>query len=202
MSGLASKLKGLFLRFSRGASQGNSQGKASGKPGDGRGQPLLGLLLFEQTGDVIQAEQALKDAGFRVRVVGPPPALRTGCDMAVQFDLMAEPAARRTLAERGIMPLRAVPVDGPLLEPVSLVETRDLGGWWMVKAANMKITVDKKTGTIVNVSGGGCPDVPRLAECITGQRIDECEEPRVQGQTLCSYALQLAFEEARRLWRG
>ncbi len=194
MSRLLAKIKGLF--------QGSSREKAPARPQEANGQNLLGLLLFEHTGDVIQAEQALKQAGFAIRVVGPPPALRTGCDMAVQFDLVAEPAARRTLARRGIEPLRAVPVDGLLLEPVSLVETRDLGGWWMVKAANMKITVDKKTGTIVNVSGGGCPDVPRLAELATGQRIDECEEPRVQGQTLCSYALQLAFEEARRLWRG
>ena len=108
----------------------------------------------------------------------------------------------RALAERGIAPLRAVPVDGPLLEPVSLVKATDLGDWWMVKAANMKITVAKADGTIVNVSGGGCPDVPRLAELVTGQQIDACEEPRVQGQTLCAYALQLAFEEARRVWRG
>jgi hypothetical protein len=191
VSGLLAAIKGLF--------PGRSREKAADRGG---GASLLGLLLFEQTGDVIQAEQALKQAGFAVRVVGPPPALRTGCDMAVQFDLVAEPAVRRRLAERGIAPLRAVPVDGPLLEPVSLVAACDLGGWWMVKAANMKITVDKTTGTIVNVSGGGCPDVPRLAELITGQRIDQCEEPRVQGQTLCSYALQLAFEEARRLWRG
>lgn len=191
MSGLLAAIKGLF--------PGSSREKAADRAS---GANLLGLLLFEQTGDVIQAEQALKDAGFRVRVVGPPPALRTGCDMAVQFDLMAEPAARRALAERGIAPLRAVPVDGPLLEPVSLVKATDLGDWWMVKAANMKITVAKADGTIVNVSGGGCPDVPRLAELVTGQQIDACEEPRVQGQTLCAYALQLAFEEARRVWRG
>ncbi len=192
MSGLLDSIKGLFL--------GSAQEKAPDQAG--RRDSLLGLLLFEQTGDVIQAEQALKKAGFKVRVVGPPPALRTGCDMAVQFDLMAEPAARRTLAERGIAPLGAVPVDGPLLEPVSLVKTTDLGDWWMVAAANMKITVDKAAGTIVNVSGGGCPDVPRLAELITGKCIAECEEPRAHGQTLCSYALQLAFEEARRLWHG
>ncbi|MFR1534160.1 MAG: hypothetical protein ACLSTO_11360 [Bilophila wadsworthia] len=52
------------------------------------------------------------------------------------------------------------------------------------------------------MSGGGCPDVPYLAALLTGQCIGEAEEPRVKGQTLCSYSLQRAFEEARRLWRG
>ena len=41
-----------------------------------------------------------------------------------------------------------------------------------------------------------------LAALLTGQCIGEAEEPRVKGQTLCSYSLQRAFEEARRLWRG
>ena len=62
--------------------------------------------------------------------------------------------------------------------------------------------VRQKQGKIVNVSGGGCPDVPYLAALLTGQCIGEAEEPRVKGQTLCSYSLQRAFEEARRLWRG
>ena len=62
--------------------------------------------------------------------------------------------------------------------------------------------IREKRGKIVNVSGGGCPDVPYLAALLTGQCIGEAEEPRVKGQTLCSYSLQRAFEEARRLWRG
>jgi hypothetical protein len=33
----------------------------------------------------------------------------------------------------------------------------------MIRAANMKLTVDKDTMVIVNISGGGCPDVPYLA---------------------------------------
>ena len=71
----------------------------------------------------------------------------------------------------------------------------------MVQAANVKITVERASGRIVNVSGGGCPDVPYLASVLTGQSIDGAEEPRVQGHTLCSYALQKAFLEARRIWR-
>ena len=53
-----------------------------------------------------------------------------------------------------------------------------------------------------NVSGGGCPDVPYLAGLLVGQNVAKAEAPRLHGQTLCSYALQRAFEEARRLWHG
>ena len=59
----------------------------------------------------------------------------------------------------------------------------------------------REAGFAVEVKGG-CPDVPYLAALLTGQCIGEAEEPRVKGQTLCSYSLQRAFEEARRLWRG
>ena len=97
--------------------------------------------------------------------------------------------------------MSAVPVSGPLLEPVSLYRVKDYGDWFMVQAANVKITVERASGRIVNVSGGGCPDVPYLASVLTGQSIDGAEEPRVQGHTLCSYALQKAFLEARRIWR-
>ncbi len=68
----------------------------------------------------------------------------------------------------------------------------------MVRAANMKITVDKSTQTIVNVSGGGCPDVPYLAARMTGKRLSEAPSPRDLGHTLCGYALELAFQEIRR----
>jgi hypothetical protein len=65
----------------------------------------------------------------------------------------------------------------------------------MVRAANMKLTVDKRSRRIVNVSGGGCPDVPFLAESLVGRRLDEAPPPRALGRTLCGYALELAFQE-------
>jgi hypothetical protein len=71
-----------------------------------------------------------------------------------------------------------------------------------VRAANMKVTVHRSSGRIVNVSGGGCPDVPYLAEVLVGRSIDEAPEPRSLGRTLCGYALQLAFTEVRRRCRG
>ena len=159
-----------------------------------------GFLVFQHTGEVIQAERILREAGFSVEVKGPPPELRTGCDMVVVFDLMQEPAVHTTLEAARLEPLRSIPMRDPLLEPVSLFQIQDYGEWFMVRAANMKITVERATGKIVNVSGGGCPDVPYLASLLTGQRIDVAEDPRIKGQTLCSYALQRAFEEARRQW--
>ena len=70
--------------------------------------------------------------------------------------------------------------------------------WLMVRAANMKITVDCRDRRIVNISGGGCPDVPWLAHCLCGKTLDTAPEPLSLGQTLCCYSLQKAFEEIRR----
>jgi hypothetical protein len=69
----------------------------------------------------------------------------------------------------------------------------------MVRAANMKLTVDKETNIIVNIAGGGCPDVPLLAASMVGLSLDEAPSPRDIGHTLCGYALQLAYEEVIRL---
>lgn len=168
-------------------------------PPDGTG--AKGFLVFHSTGEVLRAERLLREAGMAVEVKGPPPQLRTGCDMVIVFDVLFEPAARRLLQREHLEPLAAVPVSDPLLEPVSLFNTTDYGEWFMVRAANMKITVEKRTGTIVNVSGGGCPDVPWLAARLNGCRLDEAEEPCARGQTLCAYALHKAFVEARRIWR-
>ena len=181
--------------------------KASAQPSDDARSPspdgrrAKGFLVFHNTGEVLRAERLLRDAGLRVDVKGPPPQLRTGCDMVIVFDVLLEPAARRILQRDHLEPLAVVPVSDPLLEPVSLFNTTDYGEWFMVRAANMKITVEKRTGTIVNVSGGGCPDVPWLAARLSGRRLDDAEDPCVRGQTLCAYALHKAFVEARRIWQ-
>ena len=154
-----------------------------------------GLFVFRETGEVIRAEAALKAAGIPVAVKGPPPALRTGCDMVIELPLAAELAARQVLEAAWIVPLKSVPVEDVLLEPVSLFRVTDFGEHLMVRAANMKLTVDKRSRRIVNVSGGGCPDVPFLAESLVGRRLDEAPPPRALGRTLCGYALELAFQE-------
>ena len=157
-----------------------------------------GIMVFEQTGEVIRAENLLRDLGRPVRVMGPPPEIRTGCDLVIEFPLMEELHLVRELTAAGIAPLQVVPVSGPLLAPVDLYQTTDFGDYLMVRAANMKITVAKGDLRIVNVSGGGCPDVPWLASQLVGRTLDTAPNPRAIGHTLCGYALALAFEEIER----
>lgn len=168
------------------------------KPESSQGLADRGIFVFENTSEVIQAENALKADGWPVRVMGPPPEIRTGCDLVIEFPLIEELNLLRALESKGIRPLQAVPVSGPMLEPVSIFSTKDYGRFLMVRAANMKITVEKDSLKVVNISGGGCPDVPYLAAQMVGKRIDEAPEPRRIGHTLCGYALQLAYEEVLR----
>jgi hypothetical protein len=97
-----------------------------------------------------------------------------------------------------VSPLQVVPVNSPLLQPVALFQIKDFGRYLMVRAANMKLTVDRETQKIVNISGGGCPDVPYLAREMVGRSLAEAPSPRDIGHTLCGYALQLAYEEMKR----
>ena len=171
-------------------------------PGGGTAAAGRGIILFAHTGEVIRAEGLLKKAGLPVSVKAPPPALRTGCDMVIEYPLVHELLARRVLDDAGLKAEGYAAVSEGMLEPVSIFQQTDFGEYLMVRAANMKITVEKASGRIVNVSGGGCPDVPYLAACLVGKNILEAEDPLRQGQTLCGYSLQLAFEEAKRLCAG
>lgn len=159
---------------------------------------ILGILVFENTSEVIQAERVLKNGGWPIRVMGPPPGIQSGCDLVIEFPLMEELHLQRLLTDAGIPPLEVVPVNDPLLKPVNLFQTKDFGRYLMVRAANMKLTVDKETLVIVNVSGGGCPDVPYLAGLMVGQTLSNTPRPGTMGHTLCGYALKLALEEIER----
>jgi hypothetical protein len=157
-----------------------------------------GILIYENTSEVIRAEKALKAEGWKIRVMGPPPEIRTGCDLVIEFPLIEELNILRTVERAEVTPLQVVPVNSPLLQPVDLFQIKDFGGHLMVRAANMKLTADKKTQVIVNVSGGGCPDVPYLAQEMVGKSLWEAPSPREIGHTLCGYALHLAYEEMKR----
>jgi hypothetical protein len=154
-----------------------------------------GILVFENTSEVIQAENFLKSRGWTVKVMGPPPGLQNGCDLVIQFPLIERLVLMRQLDEAGIPPLEMVPITDPLLKPVDIFHTKDFGRYLMVRAANMKLTIDKQTNIIVNVSGGGCPDVPYLAQEMVGKHLSEAPRAREIGHTLCGYALELAHEE-------
>ncbi|MGI5823729.1 MAG: DUF3343 domain-containing protein [Dethiobacteria bacterium] len=153
-----------------------------------------GILVFENTTEVIRAESALKAEGWNIKVKGPPPEIRSGCDLVIEFPLIAELSIVRKLSEINAKPLQVVPVNSVLLEPVDLLQEKEYGKYLMVRAANMKITVDKDTQLIVNVSGGGCPDVPYLAEQMVDKYLNSTPHPRDVGYTLCAYALQIAFD--------
>jgi hypothetical protein len=157
-----------------------------------------GILVFEHTSEVIKAETVLKKQGWNIRVMGPPPEIRSGCDLVIEIPLIEKLNILRTLENAGTPPMKMVPVSSPLLQPVDLFQNKDFGKYLMIRAANMKLTVEKETKTIVNISGGGCPDVPYLASRMVGLSLDEAPSPREIGHTLCGYALQLAYEEMKR----
>lgn len=177
-------------------------GEAGEKNAPGSHRSDKGILVFHHTSEVIQAETLLKEAGLEVSVKGPPPDLRTGCDLVIEFPLGAQLNVTALLDKGRITPLKVLPLQNLLLEPVSLFHVKDFGDYLMVRAANMKITVDQRDLRIVNISGGGCPDVPYLAESLVGRNLREAPPPRTLGHTLCGYALQLAYEELLRRCPG
>lgn len=158
----------------------------------------LGILVFEHTSEVIQAEKLLRSEGWDIKVMGPPPEIQTGCDLVVQFPLIEQLNILRLLEGSRIHPLQMVPVTGPLLKPMDLFQIKDFGDFLMVRAANMKLTIEKQTQRIVNISGGGCPDVPYLAGEMVGKTLSESPRPLDIGHTLCGYALGLAFKEIQK----
>lgn len=169
-------------------------------PGQADASADKGMLVFEHTSEVIAAERKLRSAGFAVEVKGPPPDLQTGCDMIIVFPVMKLAAVETTLKEAGITPVKVITAADSLLDPVSLFHVKDMGQWLMARAANMKIVIDKNTGVIVNISGGGCPDVPWLAHEMCGKKLEDAPAPISIGHTLCCYSLQKAYEELKRIW--
>ena len=92
-----------------------------------------GILVFDNTSEVIQAENLLKKNGWKVRVMGPPPEIQTGCDLVIVFPLIEQLEIVRLLTSSNNNPLQVVPVTDPLLEPVSLFQVKDFGAYLMVR---------------------------------------------------------------------
>lgn len=168
-------------------------------PGQSDARSDKGMLIFEHTSEVIAAERKLRSVGFPVEVKGPPPDLQTGCDMVIVFPVMKLAAVETALKKACLKPLKIITVADTMLDPVSLFHVKDMGKWLMARAANMKITIDKNTGVIVNISGGGCPDVPWLAHELCGKRLQDTPPPISIGHTLCCYSLQKAYDELKRI---
>jgi hypothetical protein len=162
------------------------------------------VFLFEHFRDGMRAEDALITAGFHTRSGAPPPDVRTGCDLSVSVPTGEALAAEKELEKHGIKVWDVIfkfSGDLPELQISKLVKRVDYGDHLMVRVGNMKLTYEKKTGVIVNISGGGCPDIPLLAVRMVGKRLEETVSPAQIGFTLCAYTLQKAYEEALREWR-
>lgn len=154
-----------------------------------------GLILFADVQQAMIAEKSLKSAGYVVRLVAPPPELRKGCDLAVEVNLVEQPGIERSLQAGGLAYIGIEPIrlgTAPLLD---VVKVTDFGDWIMVKAGNMKVTFEKSSDIIVNVSGGGCPDIPYLHVELIDRRLDEVPHPKDIGFTLCALNLDRAIDE-------
>jgi len=147
----------------------------------------------------MHAEQILKEENYDIRVVSPPPQYRTGCDLCIEFDIIEAPIVTNMLKKIGLAPIDVLPVSENGTKALRLYRTTDYGQYLMVRAANMKITIDKDTKEIVNISGGGCPDVPYLAWEMVGKKLSEAPEPNMIGFSLCAYSLNMAYDEMVRL---
>lgn len=160
-----------------------------------------GFMAFSHTGQVVAARKALLAAGLSPQIKAPPPGLREGCDMVLEFPAEEQAVYLAVLAEKRLKPLRVMAADGPLTAPASLFRRGEFRDHLMVSAANMKITITRDQGRIVNVSGGGCPDVPALAARLVGSLITEAVTTD-EFRSLCSFSLSQAKEEAERIFRA
>ena len=161
-----------------------------------------GLVLFLDVQHAMTAEKVLKDAGYVVKLVAPPPTLRKGCDLALEINLVEQPGIERVLNQRDVAYVNITPLKTGASELLEIVKTTDFGNWVMVKAGNMKLTFDKESGIIVNTSGGGCPDIPHLHAELIDKPLAEVPRPRDIGFTLCARMLDRALEECLDLSRG
>jgi hypothetical protein len=161
-----------------------------------------GLALFDSVQDAMHGERVLKKAGYQVKLVAPPPELRKGCDLALEINLVEQPGIKRLFDQNGVPYLEIKPLKAGMTGVLEIVKVTDFGDWLMVKAANMKLTFEKKTGIIVNTSGGGCPDIPLMHASLLDKKVDEAPRPRDTGYTLCSLMLDRALEESIPLFKG
>jgi hypothetical protein len=159
-----------------------------------------GLVLFQSVDEAIRAEKILKAESYEVKLVAPPPQLRKGCDLAVEINIAEKPGIERLLRSKNAHFVEILPVKG-VGELLDVVKIKDFGDSVMIKAGNMKLTFDKHTGMILNISGGGCPDIPFLHISLVDKKLTEVSRPKEMGYTLCALMLDRAFSEALEIWK-
>jgi len=157
----------------------------------------LGLFLFDDVSSALRAEKVLKGGGYDAKLVAPPANLRAGCDLAVALPRVEYPGAVRALGAHRADFKEWADTEAGSAVLADLVTTVDFGDWIMVRAANMKMTIEKSSGRIINTSGGGCPDIPYLNLELVGKKIEEAPSPRDLGFTLCGLMLDRAYRECK-----
>ncbi len=157
-----------------------------------------GILLYGSVQEVIQTNKMLESEGFQVRLVAPPPEVRVGCDLAIEFNLIEQEAIETIIKKEGSDPYKIVSTKEMLPDILKRSLIVEIDGYIMCKAGNMKITIDKNEHRIVNISGGGCPDIPYVAEQLYKARIEEAKNPIEVGNSLCSYMLQISFDALKK----
>lgn len=160
------------------------------------------LILLNDVSEAIKAEHLLKAKKLDIKVVAPPVEIRIGCDLAIETELLDSYEAKKILEAYKIKPIKIIPLSSTQLEPTDIIKKVDFGDYLMIKAGHMKLSFNKTTGEIVNISGGGCSDIPFLALRMVGNSLIKTEKPEDLGCTLCAYMLQKAYEEAVRSYRS
>ncbi len=164
------------------------------------------LIVFDYIYHAMRAKHVLEEAGFDVREVAPPVDYRTGCDLALEVDTDEVDAAEDLLIEKDVLILDILFMPkSEKLTPIyltKLIKVSDYGDFVMVRCGNMKVTFEKATGKIVNLSGGGCPDIPYLGMNLYGTILGEGPRPREIGKTICAYTCEHAYEKALEIFNG
>jgi len=157
------------------------------------------LLLYSNIKDVICAHSLLQKKGLAVSLVPPPPDVAIGCDLAVQL-APAEVEIFRSLVSGGMLLPGKLHYVSCAVNPVeNLAQIAEIEpGYLMARANNIKVTIDESNNEIVNISGGGCPDIPLIAHQLIGRFLHNSPEPIDIGNTLCAYMVQLAMDALRR----
>ncbi|MCL2149522.1 MAG: DUF3343 domain-containing protein [Dehalococcoidia bacterium] len=161
-----------------------------------------GIVIFHDVAGAMKGEKAVRAAGYEVKLVSPPPQLRMGCDLALEINLVEEQGIERLFQEKEVPFVQVLPLTKGASVLCEVIKVTDFGRWYMVKAGNMKLSFEKETGLVVNVSGGGCPDIPYLNAEMVDKTLSQTPQPRDIGYTLCATMLQRAYEEAVRLFEG
>jgi len=157
-------------------------------------QKPKGILLYASVQEVIHTHKMLSAQGFQVRLVAPPPEMRIGCDLAIEFDLIEQEAVETIIKKEQHDPYKIVSTKEMLPDILKRSLFVELDGYLMCKSGNMKITIDKNDHRIVNISGGGCPDITYVAEQLYNVTIEVAKNPIEIGNSLCSYMLQISFD--------